>query len=532
MRLFATNAGRARARLVKAGVALVAAALIAGCGDNYRPIITPITPSGPATQPTSYAVVISAPSPTAAGVATIIDYAGDTVMAQAPIGPGPSAFTIDQLGATGYTLNSDGTLTNFPISTSLQQKQVTYSTLPSSAQIVNLMAPSSGLWAADLNNNVVDIFQSSPATFKLAVPVATTPVTIVGSPRLNGQREYAISQGFSDPTGMACNVSPRTQVNGFATPIEIASSATDTPIELGKCPVYAVQSPDLKRLFVLNRGDDTITVINSQNNTLDACTPFTNQNGQTVTCHPTLPLSLSAVTATGITPPNGTSGMPQIAGPVYAEYNAATSQIVVSDYDGDTVSLIDVSLDQYGNDSATFGTTYTIPVGKNPASVTALYDGSRAYTANQADGTVSVVNLVSHTLEKTLTVVGHPRTVVSTQNSLYGKVYVASPDSPYLTILQTTSDLVDTTVLLQGNVVDVRTTTQNGNSGNANITSRVPGYGQPCNLPGIPTPTGTQTPVAGVSGNAVADDSTATGRTKRGHPPRGWPFKHFGALRQ
>jgi hypothetical protein len=31
-------------------------------------------------------------------------------------------------------------------------------------------------------------------------------------------------------------------------------------------------------------------------------------------------------------------------------------------------------------------------------------------------------------------------------------------------------------------VVDVRTTSQNGNSGNNNYSSRVPGYGQPCNL--------------------------------------------------
>ena len=185
--------------------------------------------------------------------------------------------------------------------------------------------------------------------------------------------------------------------------------------------------------------------------------------------------------------------MPTIAGPVYAEYNAATSQLVVADYDGGTVSVIDVSLDEYGNDSSTFGTTYTIPVGNDPASVTALYDGSRAYTANQADGTVSIVNLSSHTLEKTLSVVGHPRTVVSTQNSEYGKVYVASPDSPYLTILQTTSDLVDTTVLVEGNVVDVRTTTQNGSSGNDNYSSRVAGYGQPCNLPIVPVATSTQT---------------------------------------
>ena len=179
------------------------------------------------------------------------------------------------------------------------------------------------------------------------------------------------------------------------------------------------------------------SVINSQNNTLDACTPFLNQNGQTVTCHPTLPLSTTAVTATGVTPINGTTGMAATAGPVYAEFNVATSQLIVADYDGGTISVIDVSLDEFGNDSQTFGTTFTIPVGANPAGVTALYDGSRAYTANQNDSTVTIVNLTSHSVEKTLPIIGHPRTILSTQNSLYGKVYVASPDSPYLTILRT-----------------------------------------------------------------------------------------------
>jgi hypothetical protein len=88
-------------------------------------------------------------------------------------------------------------------------------------------------------------------------------------------------------------------------------------------------------------------------------------------------------------------------------------------------------------------------------------------------------------VEKTLPVIGHPRTVVSTQNSTKGKVYVASPDSPYLTILRTDLDIVDTTVLVQGNIVDVRTTTQTGSNGNANEVSRVPGYGEPCYLPGV-----------------------------------------------
>src|SRR5208337_4822347 len=100
------------------------------------------------------------------------------------------------------------------------------------------------------------------------------------------------------------------------------------------------------------------------------------------------------------------------------------------------------------------------------------------------DGTVTIANLSSHTAEKTVPVNGHPRTVVSTQNSQYGKVYAASPDSPYLTIVRTDLDIVDTTILVEGNIVDVRVSTQNGSGGNSNVVSRIPGYGQPCYLPG------------------------------------------------
>jgi DNA-binding beta-propeller fold protein YncE len=482
------RSGQARLRLVQAGSVLAAAVLVAGCGSTYRSVVTPINGSGPPAQPTSYAVVVSAPAVASPGIATIIDYSGDSVLAVAPIGPGPTTFSLDGGGANGYTVNSDGTLSNFPVSASLQAKQVTYSTLASTAEPVNLYSPSTGLWAADLNGNVADVFTNIPEAFKLAIPVspAFTPVMVVGASSIF-QRNFVVSQNISNPSldlaGVACNTSPTTGPVGSLTGIEVSSDTADSPIPLGKCPVYALLSPDNKRLFVLNRGDDTVTVINAQDNTLDACTPFVNQSGQTVTCHPTLPLSTTAVTATGITPPNGIAGMIKTAGPVYAEYNSATAQLVVADYDGGTISVIDVSEDEYGNDSATFGTTFTIPVGNNPASVTVLADGSRAYTANQTDQTVTIVTLSGHTVEKTLPIIGHPRTVVSTQNSQFGKVYVASPDSPYITILRTDLDVVDTTILIEGNVVDVRVTTQNGSPGNSNVVSRKPGYGQPCNLP-------------------------------------------------
>lgn len=536
MSLFPMRSGQVCALLAEAGAALTAAVLIAGCGNNYRPVVTPVYSSGPAAQVTSYAVVVSDPGAGLPGVATIIDYSGDSVLAEAPIGIEPLAFTIDEVAGTGYSYNSDHTITNFPISTTLQQKLETVTTLPSTSAPINILAPSTGLWIGDLTGDVVDLFTGSPQTFKLSIPVATitapatTPAFIAGSPTGTGQREYAIAQNLgANPSGVECNLTPTAEPNGTAIPIEISSDTTDTPIALdpfaaatgstlARCPVFAVQSPDLRRLFVLNRGSDTISVINSQTNAIDECTPFTNQNGQLVTCHPILPLSTAAeaalataVTNAGVTgvptaPTNGAAAnLPAAAGPVYAEYNNATSQLVVADYAAGTISVIDVSMDQYGNDSPTFGTTYTIPVGPNPASVTVLFDGTRAYTANQGDcgtncgaggnGTVTVVNLSSHTVEKTLPVTGLPRTVVSTENSLQGKVYAAAPNTDFLTVLETETDLVDTTILIEGNVLDVRTTSQSGSAqsvatyngtssiSNVNYSSRVPGWGQPCNLP-------------------------------------------------
>lgn len=498
-----------RVLLVQIGAASVAAVLVAGCGSNYRPVVTPINPSGPPAQPQSTVTVVSSPSTTAPGIATIIDYSGDTIVASASIGPGPLTFTLDESGSTGYTYNSDGTVTNFTATSSLRSdpSHVTYSTLPSNAQPVGLFSPVAGLWVADLTGNVVDVMTASPETFKLAIPVAPTPVAITGL-YSGTQHYYALSLNTTGTapgnalqySDMTCNTDPSSVTQtGEADAMEIASYSVSARIPLGKCPVYAVSSNDGRRLFVMNRGSDTITVINSQFDTLDSCTPFTNQSGRAVTCHPCLPLTASAVVpGNGSSPTScaqqagSTLATTAHAGPVYAEFNIATSQLVVADYDGGTISVIDVSLDEYGNDSPTFGTTYTIKVGNtatpNPASVTVLYDGSRAYTANQNDGTgngtVTIVNLSSHTVEKTLDVVGHPRTVVSTSNSLYGKVYVGAPDTPYLTILRTDQDIVDTTVLVQGNVVDVRTAGQNGSNGNVNIMSRRPGAGTPCYLPG------------------------------------------------
>ena len=258
------------------------------------------------------------------------------------------SFTLDSNGANGYTVNSDHTLTNFQVSTAQpQEKNINFSTLPPTAQTVGLFSPTTGLWNSDLTGNVIDVLAINGAAeaFKLSVPVATTPVAVVGLGSL-GQHIYSISQNV--PFDVSCNNAP-TSVgqNGEADALEVASFTVSARIPVGICPVYGVSSADGRRVFVLNRGSDTVTVINSQNNALDnRCPPPTgcvNQDGQTYFSHPALPLS----TAAGLTGAN----VPSVAGPVYAEYIPSTQQIVVADYDGGTISLIDVSLDEFGNDS-------------------------------------------------------------------------------------------------------------------------------------------------------------------------------------
>lgn len=118
----------ARVLFAQAGAALAVAALIGGCGNNYRPVVTPIGTSGPPAQATSYAIVVSTTGTSTPGVVTIIDYSGDAIMNETPIGPGPKVFTIDAVGADGYTINSNGTLSNFALQSSLQAKNVSEST--------------------------------------------------------------------------------------------------------------------------------------------------------------------------------------------------------------------------------------------------------------------------------------------------------------------------------------------------------------------------------------------------------------------
>jgi len=463
-----------------------------GCGNQYRPVITPIQPTGPGSQPSANVVLISQPGfvpqtpPVTAACAggtyatpsiiTVVDFSGDSVEAQANGGNGPLTFSLNASGATVYSPDCDGTLIQAPGTSSLQTKSVQSSTLLPGSVPTNTLVDNGSLYVVEaglhgptcLTTNCVAQLTGSPQALKQEIPVAPSLINLTGM--TSAERIYAISQGNSSGAGGQpawgdCATPGAVTVNGEADAIETATNTISARLPLGVCPVYGYMTPDTQRVFIMNRGSGTLTVINAQLNALD--TQFGTHN---------------ATIAVG-------------AGPVFADYYGNGQLLVTANYDGDSISIIDVSLDVYGNDSATFGTVLaTVAVGQHPVEVSVLQDGSRAYVANQGvigpdgsvgtPGSVSVVNLQNYTVEKTIPLTANPHAIASVYNYPIGKAYVVSQNSPYLTVIRTDSDIVSATPEMQGNIVDMHVSAQYPNQAatstqNSQVESRSVGSGAP-----------------------------------------------------
>jgi YVTN family beta-propeller protein len=430
-----------RQTILSAGrLALAASALIVsvGCGNTYRPVVSAINPVGPAAQPTKYAVAVaSSPNPGTPGLMTLVDFSGDSILVTPQVGVNPYYLALDTGGFTGYTLNADGTLTSFDISVSLQTKDVLQTTLLNQNGVLptSLFSQGGYTYITEPGRNAIAELRGSPLALTQELPVAAGAIYVAGT--TGTARAYAISQGAAGN-------------NGEVAAIETTSNTISTTLAVGKGPVYGVMTADGKRAFILNKIDGTVSVINAQTNQID--TP--------------------------------TATIPVGVGPIWADLAPTRTELVVANAgtgnSPGSVSIINIPLcnatAQPTNvlcsatnpvDAVGFGQVLaTVPVGKSPIMVAVLQDGTRAYVANYADSTVSVVNLTSNTVTATIPVVGKPIYIAATQGTPTGKVYVVSADTvlpnknSVMTIIRTDTDTVTTTVNLQGTGVSVRVTAQ------------------------------------------------------------------------
>ncbi len=457
---------RAGTRPLKIASGLGVSLALLGCGQQYRPVVSAINPVGPAAQPTKYAIAVSSPSANVGGLLSIIDFSGDTILATPQILPSPTYFAILTGASESYVINAQNSLSTVPTSqtTTLLTSSVVQTALPTGANAPSISAFTLGnaarLFIPEIGRSSVAVLSTASPALQQEIGVGANPVYVVGAD--GTPRAYVLSTGTGATAGQAAA-------------IEGTSLGVSATIAVGNNPVYGVETPDTRRAFILNKGSGTVSVINVTNNALDDANP--------------------------VIPATGTLGV----NPVWADFSTITNQLVVLNAGNGTtpgtLSIISIplcsALALSGNstcnaanpsDAATFGTVLaTVPVGVNPSMVSVLADGTRAYVVNQGSstiaGSVSVVNLVSGTVTATIPaatlynadgtvnltgtpvcpdgssltcVFGHPSTVAATTGTPTGKVYFTSPDSNYMTVLETDTDTVDTHVNLQGAGVRVR----------------------------------------------------------------------------
>ena len=427
----------------------VAALLLAGCGSQYRPVVSSINPVGPAGQPGKYAIAISSPSATAPGLLNIVDFAGDTVLDTAALGVAPYYLALNSATSAGegYTLNSDGTVNSFALSTSLIQSQVNQTTLPAGSLPSSIVSQGANIYITQTGLNSTAQLTGVPPAIQQELPTGAGTVYTVST--ASTPRVYAIVQGSS-------TVAPH------AAAIETTTNTVSNSIPLGATPVYGVMTADARRAFIMNKGSNTVTVINAQSNALDSFSTY----------------------------PNGT--IPVGTAPVWADFNPLANQmLVLNQGDGITpgsVTIVSIPLCTASTvvtnpacdvnnpvDSTLFGTVVaSIPVGVNPAVIAVLQDGTQAVVANQGNaatgvnGSVSIINLATDTVIATLPaastgynsadslVHGHPSFVAVTTGLPTSKAYIISSDSDDMTIIRTDTDSVDTHINLQGLGAQVR----------------------------------------------------------------------------
>ena len=396
-----------------------------GCGSSYRPVVSAFNPVGPAAQPQKFVVAVSNPGPGLAGLVTIADVFGDTILATPKVGQNPKYFTLSGGGFTGYIINGDGTVNSLGISSTVQTSDILQSTLLAGSAANSIFAASNFVYITTPGRNTVGVFQGAPAAFKQELPVGANPVYVVGSN--NASRLYAISQGAN-------------QVSS----IDAANNTISNVIPVGQAPIYGVMSGDARRAFILNQGSGTVSVINTQTDQLDST--------------PTITVGQS---------------------PLWADISLTNNELVV--LNGGTpggvgsLSIVNIPLclpsSPVGNptcsatnpvDAVGFGQVVaTVPVGKSPRMVSVLQDGTRAYVANHDDGTVSVVNLLTGTVTATIAIQGHPIYIAATTGTPTGKVFVVCDDSRQMTVINTNTDTVTANPIdLQGLGVSVRVTSQ------------------------------------------------------------------------
>jgi YVTN family beta-propeller protein len=320
------------------------------CGDTYRPVANPIIAPGGTPQPIHFAYAL---------------YTN-------PNGPGgiPAAGSLQQIDVSGDSVTLLVQTGRNPLFASF---------LGSSTGAVYI--------ANQLDNSITEqgFFTVNPPSV-ITLPSGVSPVF------LGGTQVTAIY--------IVASAAPLQCPSGAVSVMSTGNTITNT-ICVGNNPVALAQLPNSGKVYVLNQGDNTVSVIDPISLAVVATIPVgsnpvwatSNLDGSYMFVVNQGSASLTAIH----TVDNSTTTIPVGNGPNRSIFDSRRNRLYVSNGGDASVSVLDLSQ----STPVLLGTIALGASASNPTSLVALADGSRVYVANSGTNNVSVIDAHSLTLAAT-----------------------------------------------------------------------------------------------------------------------------------
>ena len=358
-------------RVARVFAAFVLSLVCVGCGDQFRPVATPITPPPPDPQPTHFIFVIDGNGANDPGTGTRIDVSGDTNVGVATVGLGPVHAALLPNGSRIYVANSlEDTISSYaltsltPVTTSLPfgSRPVFVHTTENGAMYVANVGSTSTVPPTPPSVSAISATNNAVIN---NVTLPFSPIALAETP--DGKKIYAVG---SDGSGV-----------GWVVSINSLDKSLNEAITGLSAPVWVATRSDSQRAYVLNSGSGTVSTIDTFSDTV---------------------LSTVAVGA----------------GVNFMLYDPKLNRLYITNPTAGTVSILDASTDPPNSLTPVVISEYSPQISTDPqnpchgqpvtpVSVTALPDGTRAYVASyQVSGAqicsqLSVINTTNNTVAST-----------------------------------------------------------------------------------------------------------------------------------
>jgi len=378
------------------------------CGNQYRPVANPIVSPGGQPQSAHFVWVLNY-NPTGQGSTTEIDVSGDSNLAVNSMGVGSIAEAFPSNSLSLYVANSGNDTVSQYLPT-LAGAITTISLLPGSHPVALGSVTNTAMYVVNSganchnNNGLITGSISTISASTLAVTnttcVGLNPIALAQSPT-NGYI-YVLNQGDGsitvfNPAGPAV-IGTITTANGLGqNPVSLTASLDGNWIfivtqgdsvhpgeldivsagptgsttvagkaPLGVQPTFSMVDPNSNRLYVVNTGDNTVSVFDSS--TVTPPGP------------PAIPLLATVPVGTG---PVGVAALPN--GSLFYVANAGSDNVTV--VSGSSFSPL---------------TTVALPAGANPVWIASEPTSSRIYVADKGTSETTIIQTVNNTVTQSI----------------------------------------------------------------------------------------------------------------------------------